>query len=425
MIRTLFAKTGGWPGTLTLLATLLLLVGIAKAEPTITWLGNNFPWDCSADGTVVVGNVGDGSYETFRWTTDSGVVRLGMCSACVLGTGGGTPNVSDDGDHVSATILGADSTYVTLGLWSKGIGWQEAIPPVPADGGLLDVSYGSCWGISGNGDVIVGFFWRPGQATTGLAHAATWSATSGFTELAPVIRSSRANSANYDGSVVVGWSETSFGNWQPTVWEDGGYTLLYEGEAWAEAGGVSNDGNIIVGNAYDPLTNQVAATAWLRTSTGWQQQILGVLPGTFPGSGSAIAYSVSSNGDVIVGFNDFGNQTGAGFVWTLQEGLMSANDYITGLGLTLPTNFVVDNVTAVSNNGRVIVGKETYTDKIIICSGDVIITPNSTLEFTRVFMGMSCNSNGQYRIQVTLLRPVALAQDLGVLGHGGGQAKHR
>jgi parallel beta-helix repeat protein len=50
-------------------------------------------------------------------------------------------------------------------------------------------------------------------------------------------------------------------------------------------------------------------------------------------------------------------------------------------------------------NGRVIVGKETYTDKIIICSGDVIITPNSTLEFTRVFMGMSCDSDGQYAIQ--------------------------
>jgi hypothetical protein len=355
MMSTIIDWTRKLTGAAVVLGALLLLVAIARAENTITWIGANYPLDCSANGSVVVGNTGDGTYETFRWTADEGVVTLGRCTSCVLGQGGGTPNVSNDGNRVSATILGADSTYVTLGLWTKGSGWQEAIPPVPSDGGLLDDSYGSCWGISGSGDVITGFYWRPGEATTGLAHACTWSPTNGFTALPSPLKNCRGNAADYDGDVVVGWSERFDGVWQPTVWEDGAYTVLSESEHWTQAAGISSDGDFIVGSAYDPVTNRVSAAAWLRTEAGWQEQILGVLPGTFP-TGGAMANEVTSAGDMVVGYNEFDGYNATGFVWTLNEGMVSAADWIAAQGLTLPANFLVSSLTSISADGRVITG---------------------------------------------------------------------
>ena len=126
----------------------------AAADVTIEFIGDNiYATDVSDDGSVVVGNT-QGDYETFRWTGETGVVRLGRATFPVLGTGAGAPAVSADGTRVSATILGADSTYSTQGRWTAAAEppppgtWQETMPPTLPDGGLLDLSYGSAWGIS-------------------------------------------------------------------------------------------------------------------------------------------------------------------------------------------------------------------------------------------------------------------------------------
>ena len=121
--NTVFALIAG-------ITCVIALAGPVLAVPTITWTGNNYPWDMSADGSVVVGNTGEGTYETFRWTELTGEVRLGMSTSGVA-PGAGTPDVSDDGNHVSATIITADSTYATQGIWSKGIGWERSMPPLP------------------------------------------------------------------------------------------------------------------------------------------------------------------------------------------------------------------------------------------------------------------------------------------------------
>jgi len=122
---------GLWAAVLLLsLAAFNLNPTLAMADPTLEWIGYNFPHDLSADGSVVVGNTNDNLYETFRWTPEAGVVRLGMSSIEVFGVGGGTPDVSDDGNHVSATVINADSTWVTQGIWTKGEGWDFSMPPM-------------------------------------------------------------------------------------------------------------------------------------------------------------------------------------------------------------------------------------------------------------------------------------------------------
>ena len=82
----------------------------ALGGPTVELLPPGFlVSDLSQDGSAAAGNVvGDGTYETFRWTRQGGVERLGLATVPVVGTGAGTPDISYDGSRISATILSSD-----------------------------------------------------------------------------------------------------------------------------------------------------------------------------------------------------------------------------------------------------------------------------------------------------------------------------
>jgi FlgD Ig-like domain len=341
-------------------AALLLTAGFALAESAIEWIGPDYPFDLSADGTAAAGNTA-AAFNAFRWTKETGVVDLGMSTTEVFGSGAGTPNISDSGLNVSATVITPDSLYITQGLWTKGVGWEVSMPPIPPTGGVLDNSLGSCWGISGDGTTLTGFYWRPGNGGpqgSGTAHGNTWSTVDGFATLAPPLRNFRGNGLNYDGSVAVGWSERYDGVWCPTVWENDGFHVLHNQGISCQAEGVSDDGNIIWGAAQDTLTNIKSAALWLRTESGWDEQILGSLPGTFPNAGAAICNDRAENGSIIVGYNTYDGSpyNNSGFVWTLAEGMVSANDFFTSRGVVLPVGFIIDSLTAVSHNGNVIAG---------------------------------------------------------------------
>ena len=221
----------------TLTAWLCLIAGLsgslvanaAHAAPSVTVIDSLAITGLSADGTVACGNTVDGLFEAARWTEAEGVVRLGRSSVALTGRGAGLPGISADGNSVGSTIASSDS-LVTQGIWTKGIGWQETIPPLPADGGSVDDSYGSAWGISGDGSTVVGLYWRLG-ATDGIAHASAWNPVDGLVDLGSQGHDSRANGANHDGSVVVGWSASVVIQyvWQPTVWDENGITVRVEG----------------------------------------------------------------------------------------------------------------------------------------------------------------------------------------------------
>ena len=217
-------------------------------------------------------------------------------------------------------------------------------------------SLGTCWGLSGDGTTLTGFFWRPG-ATDGQANANTWSVVdSTFTHLPTPVEDCRGNDLNYDGTVVVGWSENSTGAWQPTVWENGGVEVLSPSQTLAEAKGVSNDGNTIWGMLYNSVTGYTEATIWFRIPGGWQENLLGVLPGTFIGYGKSIIADMAENGNTAVGYNQFTWGQGTGFVWTLNEGMVSAADFFVANGVNFPSNFYISNLTGVSHDGKVICG---------------------------------------------------------------------
>lgn len=324
--------------------------------------------DISADGSVIVGNVvGDGSFETFRWTQATGAVRLGRATVPVLGTGAGSPDVSWDGTRVSATILG-DDNFATTGVWQAG-NWTWPTQ-LPANAVVSDNNRSDAWGMSGNGNTVVGLYWKtPEPGGGGSARGLSWTqgnAGVGLQATGVNPKSSRANAANYDGSVVVGWQDY-LGPWQGCVWINGVQTVLVNEAVSSTANSVNADGSVIVGNNYnDPIQRREAAR-WVLQNGVYVEQTLGVLPGT-PNSFQANVWAtdVSADGSVIIGTNRFFDNgpfsDATGFIWTQATGMINIDTYLADNGIIIDPLFDIQELSAISPDGTSIVGLGRWTD---------------------------------------------------------------
>lgn len=345
--------------SLTVMATMVAFSSNTIQAASLTMIGAGSITDLSADGSVAVGNTNE-VFETFRWTHATGIIPLGRATVPVIGTGAGTPDVSWDGTQVSATIIDDTGTAGTPGRWTLGSGWQQLMPPTLPDGGVLDNYYGSGWGMSGDGKTVTGFYWRPPPQTGGSAHGFRWSDGVGLSTLGSDGDDSSGRAANYDGSVIVGWDENpSGGQRRPTVWVNGAKTVLVpNGTASNELRASDAAGTTVVGNIWSPTSNINHAAIWRFTGGSWVIQEIGSLPGTQPFSGSAFASDISADGSMVVGFNRFTNgpnQT-TGFVWTQATGIVSADQFLASLGLSLPANMRVVDFTSISADGFTIGG---------------------------------------------------------------------
>ena len=345
-----------------LAASLALFAPQAHGAVTFDFIfDGGYPLAVSQDGSVVAGNLADGSYGPFRWTQATGLISLGRPAHV---GGGGKPGISADGTKIASTIASLDSSYTTQGVWTQATGWQELMPPVPADGGLSDGAYGNIYGLSGDGTTPVGLYWRPGPGKR--AHASKWTQATGVVDLGGTLtgQASRANDVNYDASVIVGWVETPTGPWRPAAWVNGSLVLLTNYveatiEGSGEARGVSPDGKYIVGFSKDPVTGQRAAAMWTRTGGVYgPTQLLGWVDGTEPGNGLNAAYAVSSNGRIAVGYCTFdGSPFGTtGFVWTPSTGVQDVNAYLASQGVLVDPNFTIQSLYTMTPDGSQIFG---------------------------------------------------------------------
>ena len=349
--------------------------GVASAQATFEFIGQGIGiTDLSQDGTVAVGNtISDGVYETFRWVEGdpNGWTRLGQATVPVLGTGAGSPDVSYDGTRVSATILGPqlpsrENPYATQGIWSAQSGaWTELIPALPPSCVLLDNSYSSAWGLSGDGTTLSGFYWNNSPF-----HGSAWPCVStiagGAVGLAaPLGKSGRINAVSYDGAIGVGWTEDQGGAWMATVWRDGTYTWInpdlgYLNNVSATAESINADGSIIVGQTYNVNAARRDPARWTWNGTSYDLTNLGVLPGTPQTSIANVwAESVSDDGSIIVGMNQFRAQgpfsLQTGFVWTPEDGMRSIEEVLADYGFALPQDYIVQGL-VVSPDGSTIGG---------------------------------------------------------------------
>lgn len=138
-------------------------------------------------------------------------------------------------------------------------------------------------------------------------------------DLLPVAGSGSARAVSADGQIVVGdagyFTDSEEPNRAVRWLADGTLQILpsdtnRESEAW----GVSADGQVVVGWAYDPSYRR-RAVRW--TSTGGQQDL-----GTLGGSRSS-AYGVSADGSVVVGYASDTGGSWRAFRWTAAGGMQS------------------------------------------------------------------------------------------------------
>ena len=324
----------------------------AAQTVTVVNMGPGAVTDLSADGRAATGQT-NGDFVTFRWTPETGIVKLGRGTYKPLrGRVSGTPGISDDGQTIASTILDDTRDHGTQGLWTVAGGWQQLTPPLPADGGILDAEDSSVFGLSRDGKVVTGLYWRPGQSG-GSAHGSVWSATTHMRGLPTDGGSARIDDANADGSVLAGWEEDpATGQRRPAIWAAGGRSIL---GSLGEVASLNAAGNLAVGQSYNEALGRSEAAVWTLQGGTWVQRLLGVLPGTKLG-GYSYGTALSDDGRIVVGFNrkNFNVFETDAFIWTEETGMVDFMAFLKSRGADLSDRTKVNFLPAITGSGQVI-----------------------------------------------------------------------
>lgn len=297
----------------------------------------------SADGSVVVGTGenGLGLSEAFRWTSGGGMVSLGsLLPGRFASVASG---VSGDGSVVVGTGQ-STSGFAEAFRWTSG-GGMVGLGDLP--GGSFE-SYAN--DISADGGVVVGY----GRSASAKPYEAFRWTSGGMVAMGALpggVLYSIAAGISANGNTIVGVASGSGGT-GAFRWTSGG-GMVGVGGFWDGAADISADGSVVVGRAFGPMGLQ--ASRW--TSSGGMAS-LGVLPGADPFFGST-ANDVSADGSVIVGSSDSTGYITQAFLWNASLGMVNLKSYLIAHGVTGLTGWTLIDATAVSADGRTIVGAGT------------------------------------------------------------------
>lgn len=299
--------------------------------------------DISNTGTAV-GNVF--GVANFMWSVSEGAVIIGEASDAGAS---GSATISADGSLISCSVINPNTGIEVAAIFKP---LEDQWIYLEGLGVLLDGGESSSWGMSSNGEHVVGLSWAGG----GTANGVYWNHPNPVVDLGSTVvgRSSRANNVNADGSRKVGWQDSDFGFRQGVYWENGQQFFLNDndGNILGEALGISADGKNITGFSSDNqgyIWNENEGTILYNPNED----------DPYSDEFFTSIVAISDNGKVAVGFsfNPFegGILTGSGFIWTQEEGFKNLNEYISELGYdTLGIDFAMAD--AVSPDGKYIGG---------------------------------------------------------------------
>lgn len=323
-------------------ALALALAGAASAQFFNLGAGNT-PTAVSNGGAFVAGT---NASQYFSWSAGTGLSLIGGVAP---GSGvGGQAGISGDGRYISGTFRdAANSNLATMSRYDRTTGAWTALPSLGAASGT-ETSSG--WGMSADGNSVVGLGW----ISAGGANAIQWNASTGTTtNLGTSVagRSSRANAVSGDGSVVAGWQDGTTGFRQAAVWTNGVQQVLSGpgGELLSEAGDVSTNGQWVVGGANSGTGNRT----WRWSAATGTQFLTSIFDATWSGSATAIA----DNGTILGFHRPFGPAVfGQGFIWTESTGMVNLTSYVQSQGVVLPSGTVLSLPLAVSADGLTFAG---------------------------------------------------------------------
>jgi probable HAF family extracellular repeat protein len=306
----------------------------------------------SANGAVAVG-VSNG--RVFRWSPDRGLAYISPQNPLHTFYA----SVSADGSTIVSSVAESSGIFSAARWTEQGNGWQPL-------GGLPDQSspdgteISSGWGVSGDGSTVVGLGWH----TDYKAEAFQWAEATGMVGLGQpdAKRSSRASAISADGSTVLGFFEhPSFGYRRPVRWVHGGAPDLFLGADMLGEGRAANrDGSVIVGSASPTGSGN---RAFLYSDAGGFQD-LGIIGEDPLGFSQSVANGVSDNNTVVGWVGDIFYGSPQGFVWTPEGGMMFVKDYLAAHGVTVPDEWYILSVTAISADGKTMGGQAINLNRV-------------------------------------------------------------
>jgi uncharacterized membrane protein len=307
----------------------------------------SIPMDITADGSVVVGGAGLGGGPIFRWDVNENtfdIIGGNLAAQCAI---------SDDGLKIAANVVDTDginkSAIYANNAWT-------ILPPVPGavpcNNGGDGLSYTQTYDISGDGSTVVGLSYGSQGCGGGTIRGFKWTAAGGTVALPKVdapTRSSRANTVNYDGSVIAGWDDANSGLRLGVQWRNGVASLIRRNnQSVGEATDVSTNGQYIVGQSSTSGSN---GNFWLWSLASGVQ-----LLGTILGQDSGVSGAVNDDGSVITGQSlDFEAGTITPTIWTPGLGITNFNQFLSSQGV-VTTGLGMRLGMSMSASGRTITG---------------------------------------------------------------------
>ena len=329
-------------GLLCLLSSLCLQAQAATAKFHImtdpvqgTW--SNYA--LSGDGTVMAANYGG---EIYRWTAADGFQDLGP----------GDPNsssigISRDGSTIISGYIGSDG-FGRPALWKA----SRLIDLGHPHNGCTKIgnSWGSGYGVSGDGKVAVGLAW-----TCTAAEGFEWTAKTGNLSLGHPAgnHSSRASAISANGKTIVGFWEDPTGPRRPVRWVGGKHELFLGTTTIGEASAVNSDGTTIAGQA--PGASGYGVAFFYSDKRGLIK--LGTL--THISTDQSFANGISDNGRVV-GWS--GDQFGHGieaFTWISSSSshMQKLASVLNKLGAKIPAGTTLTDAVSISADGSTMAGQ--------------------------------------------------------------------
>jgi uncharacterized membrane protein len=246
-------------------------------------------------------------------------------------------------------------TPTQAGVWTEAADWTDLGSPHEV-GCEFDVA--GAFDISADGSVVVGLAWNGCTAD-----AFRWTANTGFVPLqvlgTPFNESPPTNRASVisdDGRVSAGFAQNGSVDRSPAVWRADGTGFMLTPDNFDEPGeilSIDADGHTVAGQLGNDGFMWTAGTGVVR---------LARTPNALPFE-PMFPNAMSADGSLIfggVGSAFFSIPTA--FVWSADAGTRALGDLAADVGIELPANLVLSNVSGVSADGTVILGNATDLD---------------------------------------------------------------
>jgi uncharacterized membrane protein len=336
------------------------------------------PTSVGLNGFIVAGDFTEGG--AFHWMPSSGVTLIG----------GKSGTISRDGRTTVGTLADANGNDQPA-IWSGGTSWRLLGPLVP-NALPCQRTLGSANAVSGDGHFVVGGGYYgtsvASACASGSFSAFRWDESSGYVLLGEPGRASRADAISADGRVIVGYQQGTLTAAEGVKWVDGKKEVILGplGVPVGYARAVNRDGTLIAGTACVPdVEAGRGPTAWAWTSAGGIKCYPVVeIPLWVPWIDrrnphyNVYIYAVSDDGRVMGGAIQFDLAQGEteSVVWFDGEPVF-LRDYLRSHGY--PDAFEGHNntgqITAISPDGRVIVGNNGGVFGAVNRNGFIVILP--------------------------------------------------